>query len=145
MGLGHAGKAADDRQVPGGPGRLARLRRLDHGHPAATAGGQRGDGRGDHGLADLGAGAADDEDRPGQRPGQRRSLVTNLYRSPRYHDCAHSTGSPVTSYACLDSSSSGSPASTPSSAASCGSASTVSIVSSASASWMSYSTRSVSY
>ena len=27
--------------------------------------------------------------------GVRRSLVMNLYRSPRYHDCAHSTGSPV--------------------------------------------------
>ena len=31
------------------------------------------------------------------RTGHRRSLVMNLYRSPRYHDCAHSTGSPVTS------------------------------------------------
>src|SRR6202035_424250 len=41
------------------------------GLTAATAGGQRGDGRGDHGLADLGAGAADDEDRRQDRPGSR--------------------------------------------------------------------------
>ena len=46
-------------------------------------------------------------DAPGVRghPVYRRSWVTNLYRSPRYHDCAHSTGSPVTSNACRDSSS----------------------------------------
>ena len=29
------------------------------------------------------------------RAGFLRSLVMNLYRSPRYQDCAHSTGQPV--------------------------------------------------
>ena len=141
---GNAGQAPDHLEVPGGTGRLAGLRGLDHRHPLAAAGRQGRDRRGDHGLAYLGAGAADDQHRgeprsPAARQrstGHRRSLVTNLYRSPRYHDCAHSTGSPVTSYACRDSSSRGSPGSTSSSWASCGSASTVSIVSSASASSM---------
>src|ERR1700692_1334599 len=50
-------------------------------------------------IAEIGCAPA-----AGIRPLNRRSRVTNLYRSPRYHDCAHSTGLPVTSNACRDSS-----------------------------------------
>ena len=46
-------------------------------------------------------------DAPGThgRPVHQRRRVTNWHRSPRYHDCAHPTGSPVTPNACRDSTS----------------------------------------
>lgn len=63
----------------------------------------------------------------------RLSLATNLYRSPRYTERTHSTGSPSRSIEWRESISIGSPTSVPSRPASRGVASEVSIVSSASA------------